>query len=310
MTPECLPCPPEQQRAALAVMYGRFDASAQRAEFALGESRAGRLDLRGLWIAHMGGEVVAAVLTQDLGGDAAALWAPESRWRWGPRRARVVAALLRSVLADLGARGVLIVQCLPDVTVGKPARRELTAAGLGHVTDLVTMRRNLRNRPAESALEWTWQTFEPKRRVDFVAAVEDALEDSLDLPELRSVQSAERVLDAHGGGWPFDPALWMVGSRDDGARGVILLAKPADRGVVELRFLGLSRPARGKGLGADLLARAMAAAATIGTTMELAVDVRNVPAMRLYSRSGFTTIETRPLYLKVFEGTRSSASEA
>ena len=82
----------------------------------------------------------------------------------------------------------------------------------------------------------------------------------------------------------FDPALWRLGRLpgDPEAAAILLLAGPADRDAWEVAYLGLTPPARGRGLGRAALAHALDLARPNVSRLELAVDARNHPANRLY----------------------------
>jgi ribosomal protein S18 acetylase RimI-like enzyme len=60
-------------------------------------------------------------------------------------------------------------------------------------------------------------------------------------------------------------------------------------------YLGLGQSLRGKGLGRTLLPYCMARARSVvpGWPVTCAVDERNVPALRLYERLGFTVFGRR-----------------
>ena len=63
---------------------------------------------------------------------------------------------------------------------------------------------------------------------------------------------------------------------------VLLLSEIPDRDAWEVAYLGLTPSARGRGLGRAVLAHALELAAAHVPRLELAVDVRNHPATRLY----------------------------
>jgi ribosomal protein S18 acetylase RimI-like enzyme len=124
--------------------------------------------------------------------------------------------------------------------------------------------------------------------------------DSLDMPELESIRSLDDVLASHRAGGRFVAERWQVGrvGGEPETTAVLLLSEIADRGAWEVAYLGLSPPARGRGLGRAVLAHAleMAAAANV-PRLELAVDVRNHPATRLYRLAGFTPFDQRAVHL-------------
>lgn len=300
---ESLPCAPERRPEALTVLFSDLDCVSQRVEFALAESLRGRLDLSGLWITLRKGRIVCAVLTQRLAGDAAALWPPRTV---APRLMRpiVVRHLFATVFEALRGEGVVMIQALPDAGSNRKARGDLEAGGMEYVTRLISMRHHATGFNVGQGHEhgsWRWKAYQAHLHGAFVDALNATMEGSLDLPELRTVQTAERLLQAHGSGWRFDPNLWLLGASPHGATGVLLMAEAAERNVLELRFLGLCAAGRGKGLGRAIVNRALRIAEARHSPIELAVDARNTPALHLYKRTGFQAYETRPLYLKTFE---------
>ena len=58
---------------------------------------------------------------------------------------------------------------------------------------------------------------------------------------------------------------------------------------------------RGKGVGAQLIEGVIAEATSAGKRVSLTVEQQN-PAIRLYQRLGFTTVEERPPYLLMTTG--------
>ena len=76
----------------------------------------------------------------------------------------------------------------------------------------------------------------------------------------------------------------------------------------EVIYLGLTPAARGRGLGRKVIEHAVELAAPCVSRLELAVDVRNTPALRLYENTGFTPIDRRVVHLAVFNSNRGSQS--
>ena len=80
---------------------------------------------------------------------------------------------------------------------------------------------------------------------------------------------------------------------------MILLAATPDRDAWEVVYLGLAPRARGRGLGAQAVAHALELARPHASALELAVDVRNLPAARLYRDAGFIPFDRRAVHLAV-----------
>ena len=296
-------CPAEARSEALAVLY-RDAAEGFRTAMtveALADAQAGRLDLSGLWVALRGDRVVGAVLTQTLAGRAAAVWPPEVAGTLG--RGRIAAALVAAALDGLRAQGVRVAQALVDPESPVRAARDLTAGGLPRVSELVYMRRDVAPPIEPGPVPLDWRPFSRSAEPEFREVLEATYEGSLDMPELEGVRSLDDILAGHRAAGRFRPELWRLGRvpGEPDAAAALLLSEPPEGGWWEVSYLGLTPRARGRGLGRTTLAHGLALAAERGVErLELAVDVRNLPAERLYLRTGFAPFERRAVHLAVF----------
>ena len=98
----------------------------------------------------------------------------------------------------------------------------------------------------------------------------------------------------HKGTGEFDPSLWFVLMENHEPLGVLLLGPAVHADALELEYLGLTPAARGRGLGNLLMNLALLSVVRQNRAeLTLAVDSRNVPAMRLYFRHGLRRIGSR-----------------
>jgi len=302
---EVVPCPPESRAAALQVLYHRTleGVRANLVAEALADAARGELDLTGLWIARRRGKAVGAMLTQALAGRVAAIWPPEVEVRWN-RRA-LTAAMVREALANLRDRGYRIAQALVDPAAPRPAADDLARGGLPHVTELVYLGRStadpldpLDGRPLPPL---DWRPYHTQTDADFREVLAATYEGSLDMPELEGVRSLDDVLASHRAGGRFDPRCWQVGHApgEPQAAAILLMVDQPDRAAMEVSYLGLTPPARGRGLGRAALAHALTLARPRRDRLELAVDLRNDPAVRLYRAGGFRPYDRRIVHLTV-----------
>ncbi len=303
---EVVPCPPEQTGAALAALYRRV-ADGLRGQLvaeALADAARGELDLSGLWVARRRGRVVGAMLTQPLAGRAAAVWPPEVLVGWGRRPLAV--SLVKAALADLRARGFRVAQALVEPSPPREVPACLAAGGLPRVTDLIYMGRDtgppLAPGPDAPALEW--RPFDDATEPEFRRVLAETYVGSLDMPELEGVRSLDDVLSSHRAAGRFDPARWRLGTvaAEPSAAAILLMADQPDRAAWEVAYLGLTPPARGRGLGLSALAHALDLTRPHRDRLELAVDARNSPALRLYRRAGFEPFDRRGVHLAVLGG--------
>ncbi len=306
MVMDYAPCPRDGLAEALGVLYRRVpDALRHRLVLdAINESDAGLLDLDGLWVARgRAGRVVGAMLTQLLAGSAAAVWPPEVDAIWG--RGTVAAELVRCALAGLRAQDVRIAQALVDPNFPGRGARDLIRGGLPRITALTYLQRDTTSPipPRRGAPDFDWQPFGPATESEFRDVLQATYQGSLDMPELEGVRSLDDVLDAHRASGRFSPDRWRLGRLPTApdAAAVLLVSDVPDRGVWEVAYLGLTPPARGRGLGRAALSHALTLARDHVPRLELAVDDRNHPARHLYRRAGFTPFDRREVHLALLQ---------
>jgi ribosomal protein S18 acetylase RimI-like enzyme len=301
------PCPLELRPEALALLYRRVPASLrpQLVIDALAEAEGGRIDLAGLWVASRRGKVVGVLLTQPLAGRAAAIWPPEVDLTWG--RSALAASLIRTALNDLRSRGFKLAQALLDPSAPRTAGFDLVRGGLHQATRLTYMQRGT-DRPlgisrliGATSVDFAWRPFGPETEAEFRAVLQATYAGSLDMPELEGIRSLDDVMASHRAAGRFDPSRWRVGMlpQQPEAAAVLLLSEVPDRPAWEVAYLGLTPPARGRGLGRAAIAYALSLARPHVPRVELAVDARNQPARKLYDATGFTPFDSRLVHLAI-----------
>lgn len=315
-------CPPEAREAALQVLYQRVPDSLRPRLVAeiLHEASTGQVDLSGLWVAwdrswrfmremplgwrRERGRIIGAFLTQALAGRAAAVWAPEVFP--SIRRAATAAELVRSALADLRVRGFRIVQAVLDESASRRGASDLTRGGMPRITELLYLERetkvSLPPRAGEAPPRLEWCSFDPAREIEFRALLQATYISSLDMPEVEGVRSLDDIIEGHRATGRFLPHRWRLGRvpEEPDAAVVLLLSDIPDRDVWEVVYLGLTPSARGRGLGRAAIAHALDLAHPHASRLELAVDIRNHPATRLYESAGFVPFDRRSVHLVVF----------
>ncbi len=327
-----MPCPVEARESALAVLYRRMPWALRDRLIAgvLEEASRGEVDLSGLWIAReRAGRIAGVLLTQTLAGKAAAVWAPEMKTTW--RRSSLAAALVGAALADLTARGFRLAQAVLDETAGPQAGHDLTRGGMPRVTELLYLERDtatpllpvsdagrgaLRGRsdpagvPVHGRVEglaiqdapcprFEWRPFDADAELEFRAVLQATYTGSLDMPELEGTRGLDDILDGHRAAGLFMPERWQLGRirGEPEAAAVLLMAEIPGRDAWEVIYLGLTPSARGRGLGRDVLRHALELAREHTPRLELAVDLRNTPAVHLYRSAGFTARDRRTVHL-------------
>src|ERR1017187_7741552 len=312
---QVMSCPEEARGEALELLYRRVPAALRDRLIlqVLNEDRSGEIDLSGLGIAQKRrGRIVGAMLTQSLAGKVAAVWAPEVRTTW--RRRDLASALVKEALADFEARGFRLAQAVLDDSAGARAGRDLEEGGMPRVTELLYLERDtaISLEPAVvtpvqvhiAADGWApegfgsvarpcagfeWRPFEKALEAEFRSVLQATYAGSLDMPELEGARSLDDVLESHKAAGRFVAERWRLGRLpgDAQASAVLLLAEVPGRNVWEVIYLGLTQSVRGRGLGRAILEHALELAGCQVPWLELAVDLRNTPALRLYDSAGF-----------------------
>jgi ribosomal protein S18 acetylase RimI-like enzyme len=145
----------------------------------------------------------------------------------------------------------------------------------------------------------TLLTYRDDRRAMLLEILDASYERTLDCPGLLGLRRTEDILAGHVSTGRFEPELWTLLLVDRRPAGAILL-NPATQGrCVELVYLGLAPFARGRGLGGSLLRHGLLALdGRPERTVTLAVDDKNVPALRLYQAEGFRRVLRRLAYIR------------
>lgn len=203
-------------------------------------------------------------------------------------------------LSEHAAETVRVAQALPEVREvwGIEAFR---AAGFLPVGELLYMRRTISTQGITPP-SWapnidlvTYDTLGSARDRTLIDLLDATYVETLDCPELCGVRDTVDVLDSHKRVGTFDPKLWFIVREDRVPRGCILLNPNLDSRTVELVYLGLAKPARGRGLARQLLFYAMNRLCEkhTGWTFACAVDRRNTPAVKLYESIGMRVFGER-----------------
>ena len=217
-----------------------------------------------------------------------------------------------------------------DESAGPQAGHDLTRGGMPRVTELLYLERDTatpllpigadergtstsRSDPAGvhargrfEGLEprWAprprfeWRPFHDDVEMEFRAVLQATYTGSLDMPELEGTRGLDDILDGHRAAGLFIPERWRVGRirGEPEAAAVLLMAEIPGRDAWEVIYLGLTPAARGRGLGRDVLRHGLELAREYTTRLELAVDLRNTPAVR-YRSTGFTARDRRTVHL-------------
>lgn len=291
----CRRARPEDRAAALAFALG--GTVSRVAEM---EQRARRegLDLERAWVGFRGPAFVGSAVMIPHPGRTALLVAGSPRDR---DHAEDLAAVVRHALLDRSAHaGIALVQSLTE-----PGHRDsahaMEAGGLRHLATLEYLERSTacasrtRSELPPGCRVSAWDPRDRSLMTDLLARTS---EDSLDCPGLAAMREPSDVLEGHLAASSHDVSAWHVAWRDGAPVGVALVSVHADARNAELIYLGLVPEARGGGLGTALLDLALRdAVMRRNAPVSLAVDVRNVPATRMYARAGFVATRRREAWV-------------
>lgn len=289
------PAAPDDRSAALASILGGPPAAATGIER---RAAAQGIDLSFVWVARTAGRSVGAAVVVPHPGRTALLMtsAPEDHVH-----AAQIGGLVRATLeACRGRPDIRLVQAL--ASPGEPLRVEAFGqGGMRHLASLDYMDRPrgpMAGAPAALAPGYHLAPWDPSHRAMLRDLLQQTYVDTLDCPGLSQLRDPEDILAGHLAAGDHDPALWTVAWEGAEPRGALLLSASPVSESIEVVYLGLAPPARGKGIGAALLAHGLALAASRPEpTVSLAVDARNEPALRLYARAGFRPVRRREAFV-------------
>jgi ribosomal protein S18 acetylase RimI-like enzyme len=253
----------------------------------------GVLDSRGVWIARRGGEIVGVQICAPLAGSACLFWLPaadddctDSLVQAGLDWARSIGCKLAQALA------------YPDeLHFTEP----LVRCGFRPITRMHQLGHDLEDVAEEILAPLRYQSYRPSLHALFAATLERTYEGTLDCPELNGKRSIDEILAGHRGQGTFHPEFWWLAYDGAAPVGVVMLVEAPGDTSWELAYLGIVPESRGRRLGRALSLHALQALrAQPATRLLLAVDERNVPALRLYRSLGFVEFECNDVLLYFF----------
>jgi ribosomal protein S18 acetylase RimI-like enzyme len=118
---------------------------------------------------------------------------------------------------------------------------------------------------------------------------------------VNGVRALDEILVGHQAQGRYAPDQWWLARLSDRPVGVLLTTAWMDGPGWDIPYLGLVPGARGRGLGKELVLKALleARAAEAGQ-LTLAVDARNGPARGLYQGMGFEEFDRREVFLAIW----------
>lgn len=284
---------------ALTFLYHRLPRGERERQLAQTLAAVARdeLSLENLLVAVDGDRIVGTVLAVRRPGGAAFLWPPVVQQ--GEASQGVARALLEAIGRRVDQQQVVFTQCLLDPAddwgIGA-----LADGGVPRITDLILLSRSLPGAlpdSAESGL--AAECYSESSHDDFARIVEQTYEGTLDCPALARLRSGAQLLEAHRATGQFNPEVCRVYRSSGRDVGILLLAEHPDRDVWEVAYMGVVPEARGRGFGRAILASGIDLVRNTGrASLEIAVDVANFPALRLYEALGFAEMRRFAVHLR------------
>jgi len=299
---EYRPARAEEVGDGLSLVLGSPSAPAeaeQVAEFASFAAARG-LDINDLWVAGVNGRMEWALLPLVSPGRTALLLTPG-----GLPQNLEIGPLIDAVCHWAVGKGVHLAQALVDPS-DVAAKEVFEKHGFRQIAELLYLQVNARRGLAAPELSsgFEWWTYSPDNHELFARAISESYRDSLDCPALNGMRTIEDVIAGHRASGEFDPETWYVLTEGKKPAAVLLLTKVPRSDMAELVYLGLSPGSRGRGIG-DLMMKqglwAVRKRMNLGR-LTLAVDSRNVPALKLYYRHGMQQMGRKMAMLRDLRG--------
>ena len=251
------------------------------------------IDLGLLWIAEHADKPLLAALPIISPGRTALLFASPP-----PSHATesTLGHLIDAVCQAIRERDIHLAQALLD-PADEVMHRIYTSAGFEVMAELIYLQGSPPPDIAPPVLppHCRWATYSAATHDQFIRTIQASYRQSLDCPALNGLRDMGDVIEGHKASGAFAPGHWFLLYEADRPIGVLLLASSGrDGDLMELVYLGLPPEARGRKLSEILMRQAMAVvAATKHQRLSLAVDERNVPALKLYYRNGMNRIASK-----------------
>ena len=244
------------------------------------------LSLRQLWGASSSGRLLATALVVPNRGRAGMIFISPVQ---GHSSLGMVSDLVRAAVGGQDPEDLTLLQALLDPHQRLEARA-LGDAGFRDLAHLLYMHRRtdlgpcpLELEPGIRVVRWS-----ESARPIFAAAILASYEQTLDCRGLLGLRDIQDIIEGHMATGCFEPDLWSVLAYGDEPVGVMLLNPVPQRAALELVYLGFSVPWRRRGLGKRMVRYGLGVAPRYdATSMLLAVDQNNAPAIQMYRALGF-----------------------
>jgi len=251
------------------------------------------VNLSDLKLAEQNGRVQWAVLPVVSPGRTMLLFGSTDRAR--EHEQLCASRVINETCAAFARRDVHLAQVLVEPS-NHPARRLFQHCGFIDLAELQYLESRVTDSvpPVVMPFGFSWENYSAVTHAKFGKTILASYESSLDCPVLTGMRHIEDVISSHKASGDFDPNHWFLLYDKQTPLAVLLLAKAPRVDAMELVYLGLVPAARGRGLGALVLRKALNVALQSGVSkLTLAVDAANSPAIKLYLRHGMERIGSK-----------------
>jgi GNAT superfamily N-acetyltransferase len=295
------PARPGEQTEAFRLALQHLPAREQvsRIQRALELVANGHIDPRGILVARAAGQLVGALVCMTTPGAGSLIWPPQTTVSSGNAQL-IEDQLVGNALPWLQLQGAKLAQAMvhPDEAhLANPLLRH----GFAHVTTLRYLSLTLKKRSVPSADgTLTWSSYRDQPAL-FEQTLLETYRGSEDCPELNGVRDIREIIEGHRAMGIHEPDQWSLAMRDDHPVGVLLLCRMPEWESMDVAYVGVVPLYRRRGIGRQLMARAMSEAGQRNIEqLTLAVDRRNRSAGNLYESLGFKAFDEREVFLAIW----------
>ena len=146
-----------------------------------------------------------------------------------------------------------------------------------------------------------WIPYEEERHDDFVRVVTETYHGTLDCARLGEMRDVKLTLQGYRSRGKFDPSLWLLAEIEEEPVACLLLAHYPEGNSYEVAYVAVVPSHRGKALGRKTMEKGLSEVAlrSAESTLTLAVDEANIPAVSIYHELGFTVTERKRVYFSL-----------
>ena len=293
---------PEHRAVALRLLFARFPLDQQQSRLteALRSVERGSLNLDCLLLAEENDKPVGVTLGMHQSDGVTLVWPPVLTCQALDATA-VEEGLMLRLCDEIDRAGSKFAQALldpDDVTETELLKRH----AFEHLADMFFVARTLSENDLELPAnqgEFDHELFTEQNADRFASVIERTYQGSLDCLFLDGFRNGTDALVSHRLSGQFDPGGWRLYRVDSQDVGVLLMNEHPDQDAIELVYFGIVPEFRGRGLGRQILADGVQAAALTGrVAMFLAVDCGNSYANVLYGELGFAELARRRVMIR------------